>query len=342
MYTDADLDDAVRRDILQSDAVIAFRRYIEQKRGVRGADEEHVRFLSSFNDVFVVIACGLFLGTGLWVVFDRISLFAGGLFLASAAWGLAEVFTRRRRMALPSIVLLGAFIGGGILCFTPEDLDDFIPLAAIVVGGCAAAIHWLRFRVPITPAVGAGFGVMCFIFLLGQYTQLLEVYSTVIALSAGVVVFLWAMRWDISDTQRQTRRSDVAFWLHLLAAPLLVHPVFSVLVADDGHVGFLQGGAIFAAYGALAIVSLLIDRRALMVSALGYVIFALYNLFEQNNVTTSFAATCAVVGAALVFLSIFWGRARTLFLQFVPASFSLCLPPSSPHLHDEGIKKGAA
>ena len=120
MYTDADLDDAVRHNVLPSDSVAAFRRYIEKKRGVRGADEEYVRLLSSFNDVFVVIACGLFLGTGFWVVFAGAGLFMGGLFLASAAWGLAEIFTRRRRMALPSIALLGAFVGGGDAMFDPK------------------------------------------------------------------------------------------------------------------------------------------------------------------------------------------------------------------------------
>lgn len=327
MYTDADLDDAVRHNILQFDSVAAFRHYIEQRRGTRGADEEHVRFLSSFNDIFVVIACGLFLGTGFWVVFAQAGLFTGGLFLAGAAWGLAEVFTLRRRMALPSIALLGAFVGGSMLCSTLKDLGDFSPLLAMAVGGVAASVHWLRFRVPITPAVGAGLGIVCLTFLLEHYTKVLEENGTVVALCSGVVIFLWAMRWDMSDTQRQTRRSDVAFWLHLLAAPLLVHPVFSTLVGDDGYVGFLQASVIFAAYGTLAIVSLLIDRRALMVSALGYVIFALYNLFEQNSVTTSFATTCAVVGAALIFLSVFWGRARALFLQFFPESFSLRLPP---------------
>ena len=31
------------------------------------------------------------------------------------------------------------------------------------------------------------------------------------------------MRYDLSDPARETRRTDAAFWLHLLAAPLLVH-----------------------------------------------------------------------------------------------------------------------
>ena len=44
----------------------------------------------------------------------------------------------------------------------------------------------------------------------------------------GIGVFLFAMWWDASDPKRETRRADVAFWLHLLAAPMIVHPVFKL------------------------------------------------------------------------------------------------------------------
>ena len=40
----------------------------------------------------------------------------------------------------------------------------------------------------------------------------------VLSFAAGLAVIALAMRWDATDTLRQTRRSDVAFWLHLLAA----------------------------------------------------------------------------------------------------------------------------
>ena len=49
---------------------------------------------------------------------------------------------------------------------------------------------------------------------------------------AGLGVFAFAMRWDMTDPQRETRRSDVAFWLHLLAAPMIAHPLFNWLARD--------------------------------------------------------------------------------------------------------------
>ncbi len=97
----------------------------------------------------------------------------------------------------------------------------------------------------------------------------------------GLGVFLLAMRWDSSDPRRVTRRSDVAFWLHLLAAPMIVHPVFTLLGLNDGQGSLGEGVVVVALYVALGLTALAIDRRALLVSALAYVLWALTDLFER-------------------------------------------------------------
>ena len=88
-----------------------------------------------------------------------------------------------------------------------------------------------------------------------------------VVLLLGIGVFLYAMRWDSSDPSRITRRSDVAFWLHLLAAPMIVHPVFSLLGLTDGDATVAEGLVVVAIYVALGMAALAIDRRALLVSA---------------------------------------------------------------------------
>ena len=57
----------------------------------------------------------------------------------------------------------------------------------------------------------------------------------------GIGVFLFAMWWDASDRARTTRRSDVAFWLHLLAAPMIAHPIFTLLGLSNGSVEHRRG-----------------------------------------------------------------------------------------------------
>ena len=68
-----------------------------------------------------------------------------------------------------------------------------------------------------------------------------------------------------------TRRTDIAFWLHLLAAPLIVHPLIAA-IADTtaAQLDTNAAVAILAIFLGLGLVSLIIDRRALLVSGLTY------------------------------------------------------------------------
>ena len=139
----------------------------------------------------------------------------------------------------------------------------------------------------------------------------------------GVGVFLFAMRWDASDQARVTRRSDVAFWLHLLAAPMIVHPVFTLLGLNDGNATIGEGLVVILLYVVLAIAALAIDRRALLVSALAYVLYALTELFKQiGAVELSVALTALVIGSALLLLSAFWHQARRLVVNRLPGELA--------------------
>src|SRR2546430_7194783 len=110
-------------------------------------------------------------------------------------------------------------------------------------------------------------------------------------------MFLFAMWWDGSDRARLTRRSDVAFWLHLLAAPMIVHPVFTLLGLTKGHINVGEGLAVVALYVVLGITALAVDRRALLVSALAYVLYALQALFREfGAVELNVALTALVIG----------------------------------------------
>src|SRR3979490_1480123 len=81
--------------------------------------DEQLRFIGGFSDIFVTIGLAMFLGA-----IGYLSLQAGGklgmwIAVAIAAWLLAEFFTRLRRMALPSIVLLIVFAVAVIIAPCP-------------------------------------------------------------------------------------------------------------------------------------------------------------------------------------------------------------------------------
>jgi hypothetical protein len=178
-----------------------------------------------------------------------------------AAWLLAEFFTRVRRMALPSIVLLivfalAVFMASGRLlgAFAPEyahrlatgrpnliggifrlDPDQIFTLAkAAFLTVLMTAVHYWRFRVPITIAAGcAALTGMVVALILGLMPDLSPTATSIVIFICGVAVFALAMRFDISDRERLTRRTDIAFWLHLLAAPLIVHSLIRGLIGPD-------------------------------------------------------------------------------------------------------------
>jgi hypothetical protein len=351
MYSESDLEAAVAAGALTPEAAASLRTYVAGTRAAPAVDEEHFRLLTGFNDIFVAIAAVLLLVAVAWIGNsippniggDGPSPFAG-LFVAGTAWALAEFFTRKRRMALPSIILLLAFVGGvAVAAMTTlamvageSRLEDSERLAAILAAASAALaaggawLHWRRFRVPITIAAGAaavvGVVLALIAFAIGD-TPRLEQIMLGFGLALGVGVFLFAMWWDSSDPRRETRRSDVAFWLHLLAAPLIVHPVFSLLGLTDGNATALEAVVVLLVYVVLGLTALAIDRRALLVSALAYVLYALNSLFrEYGAVELSVALTALVIGSALLLLSAFWHGARRSVVQPLPANLKAKLP----------------
>ena len=358
MYSESDLEAAVAQGVLTPAQAAGFRNFVAAGQHSPAVDEEHFRLLTGFNDIFVAIAAAILLVAVGWIGHyvppnvdgNGPSPFSG-LFVAATAWGLAEYFTRQRRMALPSILLLLAFTGGVFACalctmvsaIGPSYLNHNGQMGAIVVAASAAIaagaswLHWRRFKVPITIAVGVAAGVALVLGLIASAfvtpdmaepaQAMLKKVLLAASLVLGIGTFLFAMRWDASDPTRETRRSDVAFWLHLLAAPLIVHPVFELLGLTHGAASTLDAIVVIALYVGMGLVALAIDRRALLVSALAYVLFALNSLFQTYGaVELSVALTALVIGSALLLLSAFWASARRAVVTPLPEGLRGKLP----------------
>ena len=340
MIHDEELDAAVDAGVIDHANAVALREWLAERRGAAGEptgpDEEQFRLVSSFNDIFVVIAASLLL-MALSSIGEAQSAWLGSALAAIGAWLLAEFFVRRRHMALPAIMLLAVFVGG--VFGTGYRVVEIAggQFAANMLTGSAAAVfgallHWYRFKVPLTIAAGVGAAVSTGFALLLYFFPDFSALATTYIFASGVGVFVLGFKWDASDTARQTRRSDVAFWLHVLAAPLLVHPVFSALGATADSITLAKAAAIFAVYLVIGLVSLAIDRRALMVSALGYVLYAFTNLLDgSGSVSLSFAATALAVGSGLLLLSAFWHGCRRFALLLLPEPLAARVPaPQTP------------
>jgi len=347
MYSDSDLDAAVQAGVLSPDNVYALRLYVAGQRAASIPDEEHFRLLTGFNDIFVGIAIIILLVATAWIgnVLGPLSAGPmksplGGILTAGAAWGLSEYFTRVRRMALPSIVLLLGFaygVGSAALAtgvgLLPEGDDRIMSLlasGAAILTAFAIFAHWRRFAVPITIAALTAALVATVCGLLMASFPMLEDAPYGPVLLCGLAVFALAMRWDMSDRERLTRRADVAFWLHLLAAPLIAHSLFNLLEVFRSDMSTGAATAVIGLYLLFGVVALAVDRRALLVSSLAYVLFALYQLFHRAGaIELGAALTALVIGSALLTLSAFWPMARGAILSRLPSDMRERLPLAS-------------
>jgi hypothetical protein len=361
MYSQQELDDAIASGVITAEAADALRAHIERQRSTAIADEEQFRLITGFNDIFVSIAAAILLfavgwigqsigqATGLYISDngDVGPSFLAPLAIAVTAWLLALFFTGKRRMALPSILLLLAFVGGvlatsGFLLVQIIGTDRFNGqnevLGATVAGvsaaiaAAAAWLHWRSFHVPITIAAGAAAVAGLFLAIVVAIVQPGdgEAAKNLIlgfVLLLGVGMFLFAMWWDASDRARITRRSDVAFWLHLLAAPMIAHPIFTLMGLNSGTVGTGEALLVVGLYVLFGLTALAVDRRALLVSALVYVLYALTELFKQfGAVELNVALTALVIGSALLLLSAYWHQARRLIVMRLPSTLQARLP----------------
>jgi hypothetical protein len=308
--------------------------------------EERLRLIGGFNDVFVSIGIILvfwallsFVGAGLLAAPSMIFAFSAAL-----AWGLAEFFTRRMRLALPSILLAVTFCASALFAmaylFIPANLDDWWDAAVaassartIILPGlalaAAAALHFWRFRVPIDIAIVVAAVVGSVLGLSAQNN--IATFSTHLAwflLIAGIAVFAVAMIFDMSDPSRQSWRSDAAFWLHMLAAPMIVHPAIFGLAGGGGLTVESSPGVILALFALFTIIAIIIDRRALIVSALAYAGGAI-GYYLSDSLFSGTGITLLTLGGVILALSAGWQPLRRAIIPLLPLGWLKAkLPPA--------------
>jgi hypothetical protein len=347
------LDRAVAQGILsveQADRLRALEASLSGAINEDRQDDEKLRFIGGFGDIFVTLGIGLLLGSSAWFV--RTSFGTAWMWAVTAAlsWLLAEFFTRKRRMALPSIALVLSFVGSAFAAVTfvfetafptgrpswlPEDALAFLQDATgwtIASGALAAlglaALHYWRFRVPITIAAGAATACAAVIAFSAAVAPDLDIHlRSALVIACGLAVFVAAMRFDMADPERLTRKTDIAFWLHLLAAPLIVQPLMFGFLGGVSELDAPRAAGILAIFLGLGLVAVVIDRRAFLVSALAYAGFAFGALIHRSGIQQeSTPATLLALGIFVLAISAGWRPLRHAALRLLPEALTRRLP----------------
>lgn len=291
-------------------------------------DEDNLRFLRSFGDVFIGVGLVL-LALG---VSALVALMGGGtLFLVAAAgaYGLAEYFGRHKRTHFPTLITALAF-----LVFIQTGLSGFAALNGIIaalITVAAMATFYARIRLPFCIALIAIALLYLLFALLGQIApDLLRTQFGWVLVLSGLIIFTAALLYDRQDSHRRTRFADNAFWLHLLAAPLIIHGLVGYAVMEKAELlfdvipvlSFTQADAavILIATGVITLIGLAINRRALIVSSLGYAGIAIAFLVQQTDVNlgSALSITLVLLGAAVVLLGVAWHPVRNGLIRVLP------------------------
>lgn len=296
-----------------------------------GSDREYPRFIRGFHDILITI--GVIAGlAGLFGIGSQFATFPAILVLS-------EVLVRRQRLALPAVVLAISFLVNLALLFVnvfPENvLEPEMPLYFIgVVAAVAAGMglyHW-RYRTPIAAALTvAALGALLLavsfeaIRLQTGDAQIIDQNRRLVFgmfLMAGIGLFLVALSFDFRDPQRITTRSDIAFWLHLMAAPTILYMI--LLLAEWNVV------AIACVLAVMTLVGLVIDRRTFITAGLVSLGYLIYSGIGAGTVAgdTLFYGTLAAVGAIVLMIGTLWMPLRRVVLGRLPLSWRAYLAPA--------------
>ncbi len=350
---DHDVIDAMARDRL-----LTFEREFSQTGAATGSglfselgepvdkDDRYIpevseapRLIRGFHDVLITIGIVVSLG-GFWAI--------GSVFLAlPAVFVLAEIFVYRQKLALPGFCLTLALaqtvaaipiLGNN----SGETLPHFITVFVLELAAMSG--FYIRYRVPVALASAiASALLLCFLLILlviqtftGAATleQMNANVVGIIGLVLAGILFYIAMDFDLADTKRVTRRSDVAFWLHLITAPLLLYSLFMAIFGDNGFWWSnnpTSSDALIAVIviTVMIVVGIIIDRRAFVTSGLISLGVALYILTKDAGITVSNVTSFSflAVGIIVLLLGSGWQWLREKVVNKLPSGWQSKLPP---------------
>ena len=332
-----DIRAAVAANVLSEPQAASLMALADKRRGTRenmdGLDEPFELF-RGFNEVFIVIGLLILYSgwigvTGLSVIGwseAQVSFAIYGLISAGFTYFLAQYFTMKRRMIAPSIMLVilmalsGLQIGGSLsTVFGLEDASATTFTVGITT--LLLALYYAVFRVPFTVfLIGLGvFVSVGAIFVQGganapDVNDLFMLTNdgpfAIITIVLGLIGLAIALRFDMSDPHRVTRRASAGFWLHVIAAPAIVNTIALTLFESGGIISQL---ILLAFLALMATFAIAIDRRSFLVAGIGYIVAMAFAVLDGNA-----AIVILVLGIGLVWLGAKWEDLRARIMTALP------------------------
>jgi hypothetical protein len=234
-------------------------------------------------------------------------------FLAVAEW-----LVRVRRLALPGIAILISilFFVNKAIAFDHENATIF----GLGILCLTSLLFYLRYKMPFSLLPLAAGLVSIAIAQIGVDV----IKHPLIFTGFGLLVFIIAMWFDSRDTARVSHLSDSAFWLHLLASPLIVHgAMVTMLFSDQAWIQAMGKEVIIVTFfSGILLLALLLDRRAMLISTQLYMIYALTQLLQGqlNSTQNLLIYILMALGLFVIFFGTYWYKTRRLIFGFLSSS----------------------
>jgi len=315
------LQKAADKEIIQSHQIEPLMLFLQEQAiqpqtntSANDNREEPLKFIRSFGDVFIT------LGVVLLVIAINMTGLSGYYYLIPVAGFIAigEWLVRVRRLALPGIAILISilFFVNKAIAFDHENATIF----GLGILCLTSLLFYLRYKMPFSLLPLAAGLVSIAIIQIG-----VDVIKHPIIFSGfGLLVFIIAMWFDIRDTARVSHLSDSAFWLHLMASPLIVHgAMVSMLFSDQGWVQAMGKEVIIVTFfSGILLLALLLDRRAMLISTQLYMIYALTQLLQGqlNSTQNILIYILMALGLFVIFFGTYWYKTRRLIFGFLAGS----------------------
>ncbi len=309
-------------------------------RARMSTEDEPFELFRGFAEIFVTIGLSILF----FAAFGMLALSGNALTLLVAVplcAALAEYFTLRRRMVLPSILITTAFSSAIFAAITGlisarfmifgSDLSDISTTRILGALGLTAGgllIWFYRYRVPFTMFLIGLSGLAAILTATrainsgAQFQSLHESLDLasgsgfgVAMLVFGVLALAAGIWFDMRDPYRLGRQSASGFWLHVLAAPALVNTIALTFWRMGPGTGYILLAVVLLASALLALV---IDRRSFLTAGLGYVIFLVIWLFADESMPMSWLGTLLIIGIGLTALGAGWTGLRARVMRALP------------------------
>ncbi|MDI3337837.1 hypothetical protein QKW60_15575 [Defluviimonas aestuarii] len=309
------------------------------KRATLPAEDEPFEFFRGFAEIFIATGLAILLA-GLAILLGVL----GGVFIlilipaiiAITAWALAGYFTLKRRMNLPSMVLVSAYATGLYVSFftvisqMDMGLKGIAFLSAALTAG-AVLVWFKQFRLPFSMFVFGIFALLATYALFTRYNPggtIDDIDSwarsfapranlTLASLVFGIGAFAGAMWFDMQDPHRIGRHSATAFWLHLLAGAALVNSIAGNLYGGGGSAAILPTTVALMIF---ALIALIIDRRSMLTAGIAYIGAVIYWAVTGDGYAGAmdWAKILIILGTFFTVLGTWWVQMRAGLMRALP------------------------